>query len=113
MNSNRPHVLLRRTLGLTLVAAILMLLWIGMSATTSQAVEINTWTRTPTATATRTTVPTNFCPAGLLTNPSFEIVNGSGFPTGWTLESGSASTTDYLPDEPDGARIGYAGYSGG
>ncbi|MBK7204134.1 hypothetical protein [Candidatus Amarolinea dominans] len=78
-----------------------------------------TKTRTPTATptspntATPTATPVGFCPSGLLTNPSFETVNGSGFPTGWTLESGEASTTNYLPNEPDGARIGWSRYSGG
>ncbi|MCX6030780.1 MAG: SpaA isopeptide-forming pilin-related protein [Chloroflexi bacterium] len=76
-----------------------------------------TATKTPTATATKTPTATAtsaaFCPAGLLTNPSFEIVNGSGFPTGWTLESGAASTTNYLPNEPDGDLIGWTEYSGG
>ena len=105
MNRRNTHVLAKRTIGLTLLAIAIILFGSGLSATTSQAVEISTL---PTATPT----PINFCPAGLLTNPSFETVNSSGFPTGWTLQSGTASTTDYLPNEPDGVRIAWVRYSG-
>jgi len=88
---------------------------LGCVAVGDTAITCNTSTPTPTRTRTPTptTPPAGFCPAGLLANPSFETVDGNGFPIGWTLESGSASTTTYLPNEPDGLRIGWTRYSGG